>query len=77
MRYTPRMQGRRPDPLLSSYIDFDGWNFVRFTLPTGPEWNDSIIFHRFLISTPRQVLYGTEFVPVGNLKIRLKDLSLL
>jgi len=58
------------------YINFDGWNFVRFKLPEGEEWRNDVSVTGVRVYTSRNVLYGTEFVPTQNLKLRLKDLCL-
>lgn len=55
-----------------SNLDFDGWNFLRFKIPDGLNWKGPIALNGFLVTIPRKVLYGTEFVPVDSLKIRMK-----
>jgi len=62
-----------PDWAGSSNINFDGWNFLRLRLPSGPNWKGPVTLTGFVLTIPRQVLYGTEFTPVTDLKIRLKD----
>ncbi len=65
-----------PDIKGSGFINFDGWTFMRFKLPEGKEWTADIAVDGIFVTTGRQVLYGTEFTPVQNLKLRFKDLTL-
>jgi hypothetical protein len=65
-----------PDWPGTTNISFDGWNFIRLKLPEGPNWRGPVTLIGFVVSIPRQMLYGTEMAPVPDLKIRLKDACL-
>jgi hypothetical protein len=74
--YAGKKQVLYPNLQGSGYINFDGWNFLRFNLPEGPEWQTDVAISAIFIANARQVLYGTEFAPVENLKLRLKNATL-
>jgi len=61
-----------PDWSATTSISFDGWNFIRFKLPDGPNWRSKLQLVGLVVSVPRQMLYATEMVPVPDLKVRLK-----
>ena len=54
--------------------NFEGWNFIRY--PAGRPITGESQVTGLLIRMPRNVLYGTDMMPVENLKIRLKNILL-
>ena len=65
-----------PDWNGAANINFDGWNFLRLKIPAGANWKGPITLTGFVVTIPRQILYGTDCTPVPDLKIRLKDACL-
>lgn len=66
--------------------NFDGWNFLRIKLKPGHKWRKTgqagngkfdppVKVTGVAVTMPRKMLYVTEMVPVTNLTVRLKDIS--